>query len=219
MTVSSCTDNRLDRGDSEVTHQLEAPLVDNKSPDDKERGHGNNDEIFQIDRPADISVQAELIRLMNSSRWDELSESAQQQLQLCNKTESWSAAWNLMVKLDKRIPTRDVVSPKTPELTPVTTAGVNETQQTGDLVSKKSTASEGTSGQNLASKSGVMNPDKRIGGYQVVERYSVCRCLYYKHAIDPTEFFGEPGAVVVEKTVLVGYACSVHSSEVHELQG
>ncbi|OCK85854.1 hypothetical protein K432DRAFT_285849 [Lepidopterella palustris CBS 459.81] len=48
--------------------------------------------------------------------------------------------------------------------------------------------------------------------YQVVERYSVCRCLYYKHAIDPCQAYGQRGHSTQEKTVLVGYACSRHSS-------
>ncbi|EMD87055.1 hypothetical protein COCC4DRAFT_61969 [Bipolaris maydis ATCC 48331] len=48
--------------------------------------------------------------------------------------------------------------------------------------------------------------------YQVVERYSVCRCLYYKHAIDPCAAHGQRGHMVQEKTVLVGYACNTHSS-------
>jgi hypothetical protein len=48
--------------------------------------------------------------------------------------------------------------------------------------------------------------------YQVVERYSVCRCLYYKHAIDPCAAHGQRGHIAQEKTVLVGYACNLHSS-------
>ncbi|KAF1954538.1 hypothetical protein CC80DRAFT_493686 [Byssothecium circinans] len=48
--------------------------------------------------------------------------------------------------------------------------------------------------------------------YQVVERYSACRCLYYKHAIDPCAVYGQSGHRVQEKTVLVGYACPSHSS-------
>lgn len=47
--------------------------------------------------------------------------------------------------------------------------------------------------------------------YQVVERYSVCRCLYYKHAIDPCAAHGQRGHAIIEKTVLVGYACNLHS--------
>ncbi|KAF2621163.1 hypothetical protein BU25DRAFT_308050, partial [Macroventuria anomochaeta] len=48
--------------------------------------------------------------------------------------------------------------------------------------------------------------------YQVVERYSVCRCLYHKHAIDQCEEHGEPSHTTQERTVLVGYACSLHST-------
>ncbi|CAI9626944.1 unnamed protein product [Alternaria burnsii] len=48
--------------------------------------------------------------------------------------------------------------------------------------------------------------------YQVIERYSVCRCLYYKHAIDPCAAHGQRGHGIQEKTVLVGYACSTHSN-------
>ncbi|KAH6412819.1 hypothetical protein HBI14_137000 [Parastagonospora nodorum] len=48
--------------------------------------------------------------------------------------------------------------------------------------------------------------------YQVVERYSVCRCLYHQHSIDPCSVYGQRGHAVQEKTVLVGYACSMHSS-------
>ena len=60
--------------------------------------------------------------------------------------------------------------------------------------------------------------------YQVVERYSVCRCLYYKHAIGPCAAHGERGHAVQEKTVLVGYVCSSHGgnpiprSELYELK-
>jgi hypothetical protein len=46
--------------------------------------------------------------------------------------------------------------------------------------------------------------------YQVVERYSVCRCLYYKHAIDPCAALGKRGHGIQEKTILVGYSCSTH---------
>ncbi|KAF5845963.1 hypothetical protein GGP41_008450 [Bipolaris sorokiniana] len=41
--------------------------------------------------------------------------------------------------------------------------------------------------------------------YQVVERYSVCRCLYYKHAIDPCAAHGQRGHMVQEKTVLCSF--------------
>ncbi|KAF2250610.1 hypothetical protein BU26DRAFT_383629, partial [Trematosphaeria pertusa] len=46
--------------------------------------------------------------------------------------------------------------------------------------------------------------------FQVVERYSVCRCLYYKHAIDPCAAHGQSGHAAQEKTVLVGEACGPH---------
>jgi hypothetical protein len=47
--------------------------------------------------------------------------------------------------------------------------------------------------------------------YQVIERHSFCRCLYYKHSVDPCSAHGQRGHIVQEKTVLVGYACSSHS--------
>ena len=46
---------------------------------------------------------------------------------------------------------------------------------------------------------------------QVVERYSVCRCLYYRHAVDPCSARSQRGHPVQEKTVLVGYTCQSHS--------
>ncbi|KAF1959670.1 hypothetical protein CC80DRAFT_352074, partial [Byssothecium circinans] len=48
--------------------------------------------------------------------------------------------------------------------------------------------------------------------YQVVERYSLCRCLYYKHSLNPCSAHGQQGHTVQEKAVLVGYSCSSHSS-------
>ncbi|KAF2661043.1 hypothetical protein K491DRAFT_554375, partial [Lophiostoma macrostomum CBS 122681] len=48
--------------------------------------------------------------------------------------------------------------------------------------------------------------------YQVVERYSLCRCLYYKHSIDPCAAHGQRGHYVQEKMALVGFACSSHCS-------
>lgn len=48
--------------------------------------------------------------------------------------------------------------------------------------------------------------------YQVVERFSACGCLYFKHAVDPCVAFGQRGHTVQEKTVLVGYTCNSHSS-------
>jgi hypothetical protein len=48
--------------------------------------------------------------------------------------------------------------------------------------------------------------------YLVVERYSVCGCLYYKHSIDMCAAYGTQGHPVQERTVLVGYACEEHSA-------
>lgn len=48
--------------------------------------------------------------------------------------------------------------------------------------------------------------------YKLVERFSVCRCLYFQHAIDPCEAFGQRGHTVQEKVVLVGYTCSRHGT-------
>ena len=45
--------------------------------------------------------------------------------------------------------------------------------------------------------------------YQLVEVYSSCQCLYYKHAVDRCGNFGRHP--VTERTIVVGYACSVHS--------
>ncbi|KAF2211665.1 hypothetical protein CERZMDRAFT_42825 [Cercospora zeae-maydis SCOH1-5] len=46
---------------------------------------------------------------------------------------------------------------------------------------------------------------------QVIERYSVCKCLYYKHAVDPCPAMRQRGHQLKEKTILVGYACASHS--------
>lgn len=48
--------------------------------------------------------------------------------------------------------------------------------------------------------------------YLVVERYSVCRCLYYQHSVDMCPSYGMQGHGAQEKTVLVGYACEKHST-------
>ncbi|PYH90377.1 hypothetical protein BO71DRAFT_334612 [Aspergillus ellipticus CBS 707.79] len=47
--------------------------------------------------------------------------------------------------------------------------------------------------------------------YQLVERFSACRCLYFQHAVDPCEAYRQRGHSVQEKVVLVGYTCSRHS--------
>ncbi|KAI0115767.1 hypothetical protein GGR51DRAFT_546095 [Nemania sp. FL0031] len=47
--------------------------------------------------------------------------------------------------------------------------------------------------------------------YQVVEIYSVCKCLYYQHAIDRCPSFDRQDHGVLKRTIEVGYACSTHS--------
>lgn len=47
--------------------------------------------------------------------------------------------------------------------------------------------------------------------YLVVERFSVCRCLYYKHDVDMCAAYGQKGHSVQERIVLVGYDCESHS--------
>lgn len=48
--------------------------------------------------------------------------------------------------------------------------------------------------------------------YRLVERYSVCRCLYHRHSVDMCAAANQQGHTVQEKTILVGYLCSQHSS-------
>ncbi|KKK19961.1 hypothetical protein P175DRAFT_0531709 [Aspergillus ochraceoroseus IBT 24754] len=49
--------------------------------------------------------------------------------------------------------------------------------------------------------------------YQLIERFSVCGCLYFQHAIDPCTAYGQRGHQIQEKTVLVGYACPRHTGK------
>ncbi|OBT94070.1 hypothetical protein VE01_07086 [Pseudogymnoascus verrucosus] len=41
--------------------------------------------------------------------------------------------------------------------------------------------------------------------YRLVERYSVCRCVYYEHSIDMCAAANQQGHRIQEKTILVGY--------------
>ncbi|CZR53038.1 uncharacterized protein PAC_02916 [Phialocephala subalpina] len=52
--------------------------------------------------------------------------------------------------------------------------------------------------------------------YLVVERYSVCRCLYYQHSVDMCSAYGTKNHPIQERTVLVGYACEKHSNNQQE---
>ncbi|KAI0883508.1 uncharacterized protein GGS22DRAFT_167176 [Annulohypoxylon maeteangense] len=47
--------------------------------------------------------------------------------------------------------------------------------------------------------------------YQLIERYSACRCLYYLHAVDRCPDFGQPGHDISTRTILIGYACIKHT--------
>lgn len=47
---------------------------------------------------------------------------------------------------------------------------------------------------------------------QLVEKYSVCRCLYHRHSIDPCRAYGQRNHCTTEKTILVGFACPRHTT-------
>lgn len=47
---------------------------------------------------------------------------------------------------------------------------------------------------------------------KVVERYSVCRCVYYSHAVDACPAYGRRGHNIKTQDVLVGYICTRHSA-------
>lgn len=49
--------------------------------------------------------------------------------------------------------------------------------------------------------------------YRVTERYSVCRCIYYKHQISFCGASGTEGHLVQTKDILVGYLCGTHSNQ------
>ncbi len=46
---------------------------------------------------------------------------------------------------------------------------------------------------------------------KIVERYAVCRCIYYSHDVDYCPAYGRRGHGVKTQEVLVGYTCSRHS--------
>lgn len=45
---------------------------------------------------------------------------------------------------------------------------------------------------------------------KVIEKYSVCRCIYYSHAADPCPAYGRRGHAVKTMEVLVGLSCGRH---------
>lgn len=46
---------------------------------------------------------------------------------------------------------------------------------------------------------------------KVIERYAVCYCVYYTHAVDPCPKYGSRDHAIRTKDILVGYTCSRHS--------
>ena len=50
---------------------------------------------------------------------------------------------------------------------------------------------------------------------KVVERYTVCRCIYYSHAIDACPAYGRRGHSIKIQELWVGYACSRHTWNSH----
>ena len=48
---------------------------------------------------------------------------------------------------------------------------------------------------------------------RVVEKYAICLCVYYRHAVNPCPAYDERGHKVKIKEVLVGYCCSRHSTD------
>lgn len=46
--------------------------------------------------------------------------------------------------------------------------------------------------------------------YRLIERYAVCHCIYYVHAVDPCVLYGYKGHSVEDRTLFVGYLCSRH---------
>ena len=51
--------------------------------------------------------------------------------------------------------------------------------------------------------------------YRLIERYAVCRCRYYVHAIDPCILYGYKGHSAEDRILLVGYLCSRHERLEH----
>jgi len=47
---------------------------------------------------------------------------------------------------------------------------------------------------------------------QVVERYAVCRCVYFRHSVDLCSGRSQHGHLVQEKTVPVGFCCAQHDA-------
>ncbi|KAF8460928.1 hypothetical protein BDZ91DRAFT_410212 [Kalaharituber pfeilii] len=46
---------------------------------------------------------------------------------------------------------------------------------------------------------------------RIVERYAVCKCVYFVHGVDQCNSYGMRGHIVTDKIVLVGHSCRDHS--------
>ena len=47
---------------------------------------------------------------------------------------------------------------------------------------------------------------------EIIERYASCKCIYYRHAVDPCPRYGKRGHQVTVTEVKVGHQCPEHSS-------
>ncbi|EFW99193.1 hypothetical protein CMQ_5614 [Grosmannia clavigera kw1407] len=47
--------------------------------------------------------------------------------------------------------------------------------------------------------------------YRLVERFSVCGCVYHQHAVDRCAAYNQSGHKIQERIIPVGYTCSLHS--------
>ena len=54
---------------------------------------------------------------------------------------------------------------------------------------------------------------------QIIERYASCRCIYYKHQVDPCSHYRRNGHEVQCQEILVGYRCPDHCYDKHGEQG
>ncbi|KAI5797338.1 hypothetical protein DFH27DRAFT_462484, partial [Peziza echinospora] len=48
--------------------------------------------------------------------------------------------------------------------------------------------------------------------FRLIERYAVCKCVYYVHGIDQCNSFGMHGHGIQDRTVLVGCTCPSHAN-------
>jgi hypothetical protein len=49
--------------------------------------------------------------------------------------------------------------------------------------------------------------------FQLIERYAVCGCIYYQHAVDQCPRANQRGHTIEKREVSVGYACAKHSAQ------